>query len=275
MARLRRRRADVFHFQWLPLPQFDRHLLPKVRPARLHRARPAAAAHGRQARSLARAPAPLRRRRRPLRARARDAGRAGRGARSGCTSSRTRSSAATRRAPTTDRRCSAWHDPAVQGTRRRDRGDEAARGRASARRRRLDGADRALPRAGRRARPSSASAGSTRPRSTAPSARRPWRSSPTGPSSTSRAPSCARSVPACRRSSTTSAAWPSPCAGSAPAPPFPPGDVEAMTEAVRELLDDPNALARARKGALAARDALSWDVAAASHLAVYESLIGR
>ena len=54
----------------------------------------------------------------------------------------------------------------------------------------------------------------------------------------------------------------------------PPGDIEAMTEAVRKLLDDPKALASARKGALAAREALSWDAAAASHLAIYESLIG-
>lgn len=54
----------------------------------------------------------------------------------------------------------------------------------------------------------------------------------------------------------------------------PAGDIEAMTEAVRELLDNPDALARARAGALAARDALSWDAAAASHLAVYESLLG-
>ena len=28
MMRLSRRRPDVFHFQWLPLPQFDRRLLP-------------------------------------------------------------------------------------------------------------------------------------------------------------------------------------------------------------------------------------------------------
>jgi glycosyltransferase involved in cell wall biosynthesis len=52
----------------------------------------------------------------------------------------------------------------------------------------------------------------------------------------------------------------------------PPGDVEAMTEAVRKLLGDRKALASARKGALAARETLSWDVAAASHLEIYESL---
>jgi len=53
-----------------------------------------------------------------------------------------------------------------------------------------------------------------------------------------------------------------------------PGDVEAMTEAVRRLLGDSEALARARAGALAAREALTWDAAAASHLAIYESLLG-
>jgi len=54
----------------------------------------------------------------------------------------------------------------------------------------------------------------------------------------------------------------------------PSGDIEAMTEAARKLLDDPAALARARAGALAAREALTWDAAAASHLEIYESLLG-
>ncbi len=53
----------------------------------------------------------------------------------------------------------------------------------------------------------------------------------------------------------------------------PPGDIEAMTEAARTLLGDPEALARARAGALAAREKLTWDAAAASHLELYESLI--
>ena len=53
----------------------------------------------------------------------------------------------------------------------------------------------------------------------------------------------------------------------------PPGDIEAMTEAVRELLDNSEALARARAGALAAREALTWDAAAASHLKIYDSLL--
>jgi glycosyltransferase involved in cell wall biosynthesis len=53
-----------------------------------------------------------------------------------------------------------------------------------------------------------------------------------------------------------------------------PGDVEALADAVRELLGDPNAFERARAGALAAREALTWDASAASHLELYESLIG-
>jgi glycosyltransferase involved in cell wall biosynthesis len=53
----------------------------------------------------------------------------------------------------------------------------------------------------------------------------------------------------------------------------PPGDVGAMTEAVRTLLDDPGALARAHEGALAAREALSWDAAATSHLEIYRSVV--
>jgi glycosyltransferase involved in cell wall biosynthesis len=53
-----------------------------------------------------------------------------------------------------------------------------------------------------------------------------------------------------------------------------PGDVDGLTEAVRGLLDDPDALARARSGALAAREALTWDAAAASHLELYRSLTG-
>jgi glycosyltransferase involved in cell wall biosynthesis len=53
----------------------------------------------------------------------------------------------------------------------------------------------------------------------------------------------------------------------------PPGDVEAMTEAVRTLLGDSKALAGARTGALAAREALTWDAAAASHLEIYGSLV--
>jgi glycosyltransferase involved in cell wall biosynthesis len=47
------------------------------------------------------------------------------------------------------------------------------------------------------------------------------------------------------------------------------GDVEALGDAVRELLDDPAALAAARDGARRARDELTWDASARAHLALY------
>lgn len=50
-----------------------------------------------------------------------------------------------------------------------------------------------------------------------------------------------------------------------------PGDVDAFTEAIRELLD-PEALARARAGAARARDVLTWDAAADAHLELYAAL---
>jgi glycosyltransferase involved in cell wall biosynthesis len=52
----------------------------------------------------------------------------------------------------------------------------------------------------------------------------------------------------------------------------PAGDVEALTEAVRTLLDDRDALARARAGAERARDELTWDASAAAHLDLYGAL---
>jgi glycosyltransferase involved in cell wall biosynthesis len=51
-----------------------------------------------------------------------------------------------------------------------------------------------------------------------------------------------------------------------------PGDVEALARAVGELLDEPAALAAAREGASRAREELTWDAAAAAHLALYEEL---
>ena len=54
----------------------------------------------------------------------------------------------------------------------------------------------------------------------------------------------------------------------------PAGDVEAMAEAVRELLDDPDALAAARRGALLARDTLTWPASARMHIALYRDLLG-
>jgi glycosyltransferase involved in cell wall biosynthesis len=51
-----------------------------------------------------------------------------------------------------------------------------------------------------------------------------------------------------------------------------PGNVEALAEAIRELLSDREALERARAGAQRAREALTWDAAAAAHLEVYREL---
>jgi glycosyltransferase involved in cell wall biosynthesis len=52
----------------------------------------------------------------------------------------------------------------------------------------------------------------------------------------------------------------------------PAGDVEALTEALRELLADPAALAAARAGAEAARRDLTWAAAAAQHVDLYREL---
>jgi glycosyltransferase involved in cell wall biosynthesis len=51
------------------------------------------------------------------------------------------------------------------------------------------------------------------------------------------------------------------------------GNVEALTEAIRELLSDEEALERARAGARQARATLTWDAAAASHGELYEELL--
>jgi len=53
----------------------------------------------------------------------------------------------------------------------------------------------------------------------------------------------------------------------------PPGDVDGLKRALRELLDDADALAEARAGAARARAALTWDNSAAAHLALYEELV--
>jgi glycosyltransferase involved in cell wall biosynthesis len=52
----------------------------------------------------------------------------------------------------------------------------------------------------------------------------------------------------------------------------PAGDVDALAAAARELLDDASALEAAREGARRARDSLTWDAAAAAHLALYEEV---
>ena len=53
----------------------------------------------------------------------------------------------------------------------------------------------------------------------------------------------------------------------------PAGDVEALVAATRTLLDDREALARARAGADRARAELTWDAAAARHLELYRELV--
>jgi glycosyltransferase involved in cell wall biosynthesis len=53
----------------------------------------------------------------------------------------------------------------------------------------------------------------------------------------------------------------------------PAGDVEALSEAIRALLDDPHALEQARNGAERARHELTWEAAAHAHLAVYRELL--
>jgi glycosyltransferase involved in cell wall biosynthesis len=52
----------------------------------------------------------------------------------------------------------------------------------------------------------------------------------------------------------------------------PPGDVDGLAAALAELLDDEAALAAARAGAERARNELTWDAAAAAHLALYAEL---
>jgi glycosyltransferase involved in cell wall biosynthesis len=53
----------------------------------------------------------------------------------------------------------------------------------------------------------------------------------------------------------------------------PPGDVDALADAVRELLSDPAALEEARAGARRARDELTWDASARAHLGLYEEIV--
>jgi glycosyltransferase involved in cell wall biosynthesis len=53
----------------------------------------------------------------------------------------------------------------------------------------------------------------------------------------------------------------------------PAGDVDALADAARELLDDPEALERARAGTRRAREELTWAGAARAHLDLYRELV--
>jgi glycosyltransferase involved in cell wall biosynthesis len=53
----------------------------------------------------------------------------------------------------------------------------------------------------------------------------------------------------------------------------PPGDVDALADAVRELLEDPDALEQARGGAERARNELTWEASARAHLELYQELL--
>jgi glycosyltransferase involved in cell wall biosynthesis len=53
----------------------------------------------------------------------------------------------------------------------------------------------------------------------------------------------------------------------------PAGDVETLARAVRELLEDSEALERARVGARLARDTLTWEASADAHIRLYEELL--
>ena len=53
----------------------------------------------------------------------------------------------------------------------------------------------------------------------------------------------------------------------------PPGDAEALAAACARLIGDAAALAAAHRGALAAREALTWDAAAEAHERVYEAAL--
>jgi glycosyltransferase involved in cell wall biosynthesis len=52
----------------------------------------------------------------------------------------------------------------------------------------------------------------------------------------------------------------------------PAGDVDALADAAQQLLVDAAALEAAREGARRARAELTWDGAAAAHLALYREL---
>ena len=80
-------------------------------------------------------------------------------------------------------------------------------------------------------------------------------------------------MPAFPRSRTTSAGIAEPIRTFGAGRVVPAGDVTALADAARELLDDPAALEQARAGARRARDTLTWDAAADAHIRLYEELL--
>jgi glycosyltransferase involved in cell wall biosynthesis len=55
----------------------------------------------------------------------------------------------------------------------------------------------------------------------------------------------------------------------------PAGDVSALADAARELIEDSAALEAARRGALAARETLTWDASAAAHMSLYDEVLSK
>jgi glycosyltransferase involved in cell wall biosynthesis len=53
----------------------------------------------------------------------------------------------------------------------------------------------------------------------------------------------------------------------------PAGDVAALADAARELLESPDALEAARAGARRARESLTWEAAAIAHVELYRRLV--
>ena len=248
------------------VPEVDAWLL-RERALVLHRPRPAAATLGREPASGA-ASSPLRPRRRAQRARTRDAGRA---RRRGGADPRDPAPRLPERSPRADdgRTVLALGvDPAVQGARRRDRGGARIDARCSS------PAIRELAFAAARRRSSGGSATSRTPSSTARSARRPSPSSPIGRARPERGAPAARSALACPRSSTTSAASPSPCGRSGPAGRSRRTTSTALAAALAELARRPcGARGGAGRRPARARASSPGTASARAHLALYGELV--
>ena len=190
----------------------------------------------------------------------------------GCASSRTPSSQATRRGGRRRDGALAGRDPFVQGPRRHDRRRRQAAGCAAPRRRRSDGAGRAVP----------AAAG----------AQAEWRLGYATEDEIDRAlgeatlavfpyqPEIDQSGALLRAlgAGVPVVAY-DVCGIAEPVRRFeagrvvPAGDVDALTDAIRELLSDGQALERARRARGALATTLTWDDAAAAHVELYGELV--